>query len=97
MILVLVAYNYRTIDHCVKFCSNAIVLNDDVYDCEEKGSEKKSDDKIEKKEFLECISYEGANAALGPPASSFSIHYIVLSHSSGHSRAVYPPPDQANI
>ncbi len=97
MLLLLSAYNYRTIDHCVKLCRHEIVLNDDDYDCEENGSEKKSEDKTEKKEFLDYALSEKTQPSLGLSDSQFYIHYALLFLSTDHSKAVYSPPDKVAV
>lgn len=67
------------------------------YDCEEKDSEKKSDDKKEKKDFEDYLFYNKSRPFILINYLSFYGQPGCLSAGCDYSMSVYSPPDKAII
>lgn len=90
IILVLCAYNYKTVNYYLKLTNSSSAISQD-YDCEEKDSESKKGD--EKKEYPDYIHLEKNHSLLILPMLSFARHSNNLYSSSDYSLTVYSPPD----
>ena len=97
LILVLIAFNYKTIDYFLKIDDSSIVCIQEC-DAEEKNSgSEKSSEKNEKKEGREYLLHNKAYD-LSPSAQlSFKQHSKLLFASSDYSMAVFSPPETAVI
>ena len=93
LILVLFTFNFKTINYCFKISNITIALNQD-YDCDEKNSEKKADEKNEKKDLSEYLFFNRLRNSVILSQLSFTQHRKSLYDSSDYSVAVYSPPDQ---
>ena len=93
--MVLLAYNYKTINYYIKLTDVSADFSRD-YDCEEKNAEsKKLDDKNDKKDFSEYLPINKTQTFLVVNQLLFAQQAKNLYASSDYSMTVYSPPDPA--
>lgn len=95
--LVLFAFNYKTINYCFKLSGNEIAISQDI-DCgEEESKSEKSDEKNEKKEILECFFFNHPHAFISNNQQAIIQHSELLKATSDYSVPVFSPPEEAAI
>ncbi|MEO5995971.1 MAG: hypothetical protein ABIN89_04575 [Chitinophagaceae bacterium] len=94
---VLLAYNFKTINHYIKLTDSFADFAQD-YDCEEKNAEsKKFEDKNDKKDFSEHLPINKTQTFVIVNQLSFDQRAKTFYASSDFSMGVYFPPDPARI
>ena len=93
LILVLFAYNYKTINYYLGLTNSQAVFTHS-FDCEEKDTNsKKLDEKSVKKDLHDFMNADRTHSFVYTLIFSFKLQYKSLYSSSDHSLSVYSPPD----
>ena len=97
LILVLFAYNYKTINYYLKLTNSQTAFAQE-FDCEEKDTDsKKPDEKNVKKDLQDFMNFDRTHSFVSTPVLSFNLQYKSLYSSSDYSLAVFSPPDTGVI